>query len=222
MGLPEVWVSRSGAIAAFAAVARTALPPAPRTRGGDPQPDQTTAAADGPEVNAGPTFVKAGHWVSTAALGLVARLCHQSWSRLQDEWTLPAFDTVEVGDERLNCSRPWTEVALTEVGSRAARVCVHWTQVHWARLFTDEEVVVKVQRPGIQDKVQTDLDILALPPVCSSIGGRGDARVASGALVEQLRRARAANSSSWTRPGTWCRFTEQFRGGRRPGSGGLP
>jgi len=156
----------------------------------------------------GPTFVKAGQLVSSRS-GLVAPEYVAELSRLQDGVTPMAFDAVEsVMNAELR--QPWTEV-FVEV-DHAPLGSASIGQVHRARLLTGEEVVVKVQRPGIQDKVQTDLDILA------RFAGLLEHQVEEMrvwrpvALVEQLRRDLLRELDYRVEAGNMRRFAEQFRG----------
>jgi ubiquinone biosynthesis protein len=104
----------------------------------------------------GVTFVKLGQLASTRA-DLLPPLFIDELSSLQDRVT-PA---------------PWDEVAALladELGAAPEEVFAEFdreplaaasvAQVHRARLTTGEDVVVKVQRPGIRSVVERDLDIV--------------------------------------------------------------
>lgn len=104
----------------------------------------------------GPTFVKLGQILSTRpdliSLGLVKEL-----SKLQDD--VPAFPFSQVKEivER-ELSAPLEEIFhhFREEPLAAASI----GQVHRARLKSGEEVIVKVQRPGIQTTIAVDLEIM--------------------------------------------------------------
>ncbi|MBN8248764.1 MAG: AarF/ABC1/UbiB kinase family protein [Verrucomicrobia bacterium] len=156
----------------------------------------------------GPTFVKAGQIVSSRS-GLVPPDYVAELSRLQDAVTPMPFDSVE---QVLNAElrRPWSEVFVSV--DREPLGAASIGQVHRALLHTGEEVVVKVQRPGILDKVQTDLDILA------RFVGLLEHQVEEMrvwrpvALVEQLRRDLLRELDYQVEAGNMRRFAEQFRG----------
>lgn len=105
----------------------------------------------------GPTFVKLGQIASTRPDLIPANILVEL-ERLQDH--VPAFPYEEVtqiieaelGDtiENLFLNFSITPIAAASIG-----------QVHRATLRDGAEVVVKVQRPGIQKLVETDLNILA-------------------------------------------------------------
>ena len=105
----------------------------------------------------GPTFIKLGQFLSTrpdlVGVGLAAELQTLQTQVpadppevvrriLEVEFGAPAEEIFEAFDDR--------PLASASIG-----------QVHRARLKSGEEVVVKVQRAGIQRKVEVDLDILA-------------------------------------------------------------
>jgi ubiquinone biosynthesis protein len=104
----------------------------------------------------GPTFVKMGQVLSTRP-DLIPLDLVQELSRLQDD--VPPFPTDQVKEilhqelrAPMDAFFSWfdeTPLAAASIG-----------QVHRARLTTGEEVIVKVQRPGIKQIIDADLEIL--------------------------------------------------------------
>jgi ubiquinone biosynthesis protein len=104
----------------------------------------------------GPTFVKLGQLLSTRA-DLLPPDVVAGLVKLQDQVPPFPFDEVrrqveqELGAPLENLFA-WFDphpLAAASIG-----------QVHVARLFSGEEVVVKVQRPNLEELVETDLEIL--------------------------------------------------------------
>ena len=104
----------------------------------------------------GPTFVKVGQIASTRPDLLPAHVI-QELVKLQDRVPPFPFDDVkriieqELGAEIEDIFKEFRETPLA-----AASI----GQVHYAVLTTGERVAVKVQRPNIQQTIETDLDIL--------------------------------------------------------------
>ncbi|RJX35324.1 MAG: AarF/ABC1/UbiB kinase family protein [Desulfurivibrio sp.] len=104
----------------------------------------------------GPTFIKFGQILSTRP-DLIPLEYINELAKLQDD--VPSFSYEEV-----------CEVIARELGrspelvfqsfAREPFAAASIGQVHLARLPNDEEVVVKVQRPGIQEIIETDLEIM--------------------------------------------------------------
>ena len=104
----------------------------------------------------GPTFIKLAQALSNRA-DLLPEALIDEFEKLQSN--VPPFDTAlarQIIEEELG--RPIAEVFSefddTTLGSASIG------QVHRARLRTGEEVVVKVQRPGVREKVRSDLALL--------------------------------------------------------------
>jgi len=104
----------------------------------------------------GPTFIKLGQTLSTRSY-LFPPEYSRELAKLQDKVNPLGFDTIrEVITAELG--RPLDEVfaAFDEVPFASASIA----QVHRARLETGEEVVVKVQRPGVREAFAVDVMIL--------------------------------------------------------------
>jgi len=104
----------------------------------------------------GPTFIKLAQAMSNRA-DLLPEALIDEFEKLQSN--VPPFDTAvarQIIEEELG--RPISEVfsEFDDLPLGSASI----GQVHRARLRTGEEVVVKVQRPGVRDKVRSDLALL--------------------------------------------------------------
>jgi ubiquinone biosynthesis protein len=104
----------------------------------------------------GPTFIKLAQALSNRA-DLLPQPLIDEFEKLQSN--VPPFDVQLAKDiiER-EMGRPLDEVfaEFDDVPLGSASI----GQVHRARLLTGEEVVVKVQRPGVAEKVRSDLALL--------------------------------------------------------------
>jgi len=104
----------------------------------------------------GPTFIKLGQILSTRP-DLISAEFIQELSRLQDH--VPPFPYPEV-----------KQIIESELGTALGEIFEHFKetplaaasigQVHRARLRNGEEVVSKVQRPGIQKIIEVDFEIM--------------------------------------------------------------
>ena len=104
----------------------------------------------------GPTFIKLAQAMSNRA-DLLPQALIDEFEKLQSN--VPPFETAlarQIIEEELG--RPITEVfsEFDDLPLGSASI----GQVHRARLRTGEEVVVKVQRPGVREKVRSDLALL--------------------------------------------------------------
>ncbi|GAB6100319.1 AarF/ABC1/UbiB kinase family protein [Halanaerocella petrolearia] len=104
----------------------------------------------------GPTFVKLGQLLSTRSDLLPPRYIEEL-EKLQEE--VPAMDfkqVVAIIEDELegSCQDFFTELSATPLASASIG------QVHKGILKNGEEVVVKVQREGIESRVETDLEIM--------------------------------------------------------------
>ena len=104
----------------------------------------------------GPTFVKMGQILSTRPDLLPPEFLSEL-QKLQDHVQPFSFDQAkeiiesEIGKPLLETYRSFDEKPLASASIG---------QVHCARLITGEDVVVKVQRPGIQKIIDIDLEII--------------------------------------------------------------
>jgi len=107
-------------------------------------------------LDLGPTFIKLGQALSTRA-DLLPLEYVQALGRLQDK--VPAFDpnqAIAIVEAELGASIYHLYREFDPIPIAAASL----GQVHKARLHSGEEVVVKVQRPGLDRLFDTDFKIL--------------------------------------------------------------
>lgn len=104
----------------------------------------------------GPSFIKLGQIASTRYDALPPEITEEL-EKLQDHATVIPYEhvryTIETElEDTLENLFEWIDsepLATASIG-----------QVHTARLLTGEDVVVKVQRPALKSKIETDLEIL--------------------------------------------------------------
>ena len=104
----------------------------------------------------GPTFVKLGQILSTRPDLVPQALCDQ-FKTLQDNVQPIPFEQARAVIEA-SLGRPLGEIFLDFDEKPLAAASI--AQVHTARLASGDEVVVKVQRPGIRANIQSDLHLL--------------------------------------------------------------
>ncbi|MEY3012037.1 MAG: hypothetical protein RIT45_772 [Pseudomonadota bacterium] len=105
----------------------------------------------------GPTFVKLGQMLATRPDLASMTLCEEL-RKLQDD--VPPFPTAEARallERELGAPVERLFASFDPEPLAAASIA----QVHRARLETGEEVVVKLQRPGLDERLRADLDLLA-------------------------------------------------------------
>ncbi len=107
-------------------------------------------------LDLGPTFIKIGQSLSTRG-DLIPVEYVQALSQLQDQ--VPPFSSQEaiaVIEKEFNQSVNilFQEFAIDPLASASLG------QVHWAKLESGEEVVVKVQRPGLEKLLNLDFEVL--------------------------------------------------------------
>ncbi len=105
----------------------------------------------------GPTFIKLGQFLSTRP-DLVGVTLAEELQKLQTE--VPA-DPPEVARRILEIEFGASPDEVFDCFQDQPMASASIGQVHRARLKTGEDVVVKIQRAGIQRKVEVDLDILS-------------------------------------------------------------
>ena len=104
----------------------------------------------------GPTYIKLGQVLSTRP-DLVPVEFVNEFSKLQDKVPPFSFEAV-VQSIEAEFKRPW-EIAYAQLDPEPL-ASASIGQVHRARLHSGEEVVVKIQRPGIEKIVEVDLEIM--------------------------------------------------------------
>jgi predicted unusual protein kinase regulating ubiquinone biosynthesis (AarF/ABC1/UbiB family) len=132
---------------------------APELRETTPAPEGDPAGAEelADDLEAmGPTFIKLGQILSTRA-DLLPAAYLQALARLQDRVEQIPFEIVErtIEDELgVRISKAFLTFDATPLASASLG------QVHAAALRDGRLVAVKVQRPGIQDRIRDDLEAL--------------------------------------------------------------
>jgi ubiquinone biosynthesis protein len=104
----------------------------------------------------GPTFIKLGQFLSGRTDLLPAAYIEQLSKLLDAAPAVPADEIREVIEHELGV--PVTELFATFEDTPIASASIG--QVHHATLPDGQQVVVKVQRPGIEEEVKADLDLL--------------------------------------------------------------
>jgi ubiquinone biosynthesis protein len=129
--------------------------------GDDAAARSTTDAADADafvrDIEAlGPTFIKLGQLLSTRA-DLLPPAYVEAMARLQDDVEpFPYADVVAIVEDELRVRLSKAFVEFDEAPIAAASL----GQVHRAVIRGGREVAVKVQRPGVRERVLQDLDTL--------------------------------------------------------------
>lgn len=104
----------------------------------------------------GPTFIKLGQ-IASSRRDLVPKEIANELEKLQDE--VPAFSYEEIEtiiEQELGQSITQIFASFEEEPLATASI----GQVHIATLFSGKKIAIKIQRPNIEDKVTTDLEIL--------------------------------------------------------------
>ncbi len=119
----------------------------------------------------GPTFIKLGQVLSTRADILPAEYVDEL-RKLQDAAPPIPLEVVRAQIQRA-LGRPWDQ-AFAGIDERPL-ASASIAQVHRATTRGGDEVVVKVQRPGIREQIETDLDLVyylakALEAVIEEVG----------------------------------------------------
>ncbi|TJX61369.1 AarF/ABC1/UbiB kinase family protein [Soehngenia saccharolytica] len=104
----------------------------------------------------GPTFVKIGQILSTRP-DLIPSMYIEEFNKLQDNVKPEEFSELRSSiEEELNVNLEDIFIQISEIPLASASMA----QVHLALLLTGEEVAVKIQRPGIKEKMLGDIYIL--------------------------------------------------------------
>jgi len=101
----------------------------------------------------GPIFVKFGQ-IMAQRPDIMPRRYTEELQKLEDD--VPAFDS----DTAIQIIREEIDIDAFEYVQEKPIAAASIAQVHRARLKTGKEVVIKVRRPGIKEKIREDLDIL--------------------------------------------------------------
>jgi ubiquinone biosynthesis protein len=104
----------------------------------------------------GPSFIKLGQLLSTRA-DLFPPAYIEEFKKLHDSVPPDSFESIRDTVEK-ELKQPLSEIfeSFSETSMAAASVA----QVHRGRLFTGEEVAVKVVRPGIAKKIKEDIRLM--------------------------------------------------------------
>lgn len=148
-----------------------------------PEDDRPAQLAEDLE-EMGPTFIKLGQLLSTRS-DLLPRAYRDALAHLQDDVEPCSFGEIEdIVQESLGV-RP--SKAFAEVDARP-HATASLAQVHRARLRDGREVVLKVQRPGIREQVEVDLE--ALDRIAGLLDRHSDTarRYRAAEVVEEFRR----------------------------------
>ncbi|MDB4949887.1 MAG: hypothetical protein JWM27_2536 [Gemmatimonadetes bacterium] len=147
-----------------------------------PPPEATDLADDLERL--GPTFIKLGQLLSTRP-DLVPPSWAAALARLQDRVEPFAWDEVET-------------IVTTELGVRLSKAFARFDrepiaaaslgQVHRAALRDGREVAVKVQRPGVRERIVADLDALAEIAQFADRHTQAGRQYEFGRVLEELRR----------------------------------
>ena len=135
----------------------------PRWRARTVAADAQTAAMSVPErvrrtlEELGPTYIKLGQILSTRPDILPPRFIVELSKLLDTAPPVPASEITSVVEQELGGSldRWYADFSPTPIASASIG------QVHRATLLDGTEVVVKVQRPGVEHTIQADLNLLA-------------------------------------------------------------
>jgi predicted unusual protein kinase regulating ubiquinone biosynthesis (AarF/ABC1/UbiB family) len=131
----------------------------------------------------GPTFIKLGQFLSTRA-DLLPPVYLEALARLQDDLEpFPYADVERIVQDELSVRMSKAFIEFSPEPIAAASL----GQVHRAVLRGGRQVAVKVQRPGIRERVLQDLDALhELAPVFDRFAGPNRS-VDTARMVEELR-----------------------------------
>ena len=133
----------------------------------------------------GPTYIKLGQLLSTRA-DLIPPAYTRSLSRLQDDVEPFPYEDVEriVSDQLgFRISKGFASFDPEPLASASLG------QVHRARMRSGREVVVKVQRPGIRERVAADMEVLAEIAAFADRHSEAGRRYGFSELLRQFRRS---------------------------------
>jgi ubiquinone biosynthesis protein len=130
----------------------------------------------------GPTYVKMGQIVSSQA-SVIPEEWEVELEKLQsDVPPFPADEVREILQEELGAT-PEMLFAAFEIEPLAA---ASTAQVHRATLFSGEQVVIKVQRPGIRKQMKADLGIMQRAAAVATRRSEQLRAIDLGGMIEQF------------------------------------
>jgi ubiquinone biosynthesis protein len=156
----------------------------------------------------GPTFIKAGQFLSTRPDLLPAEFT-QELARLQDD--VPPFsfsDARQIVEQELGS--PLEEVFSDFQERPVAAASIG--QVHAARLPDGNEVVVKIQRPGLRATVRVDMEIMAHLAALAEKHLTGGESYQPALIVQELARSLERELDYNLEAANMERFAAQFAG----------
>ena len=133
----------------------------------------------------GPTFIKAGQFLSTRPDLLPAEFVEE-FAKLQDD--VPPFsfsDARQIVEQEFGSSLEEVFLDFQERPVAAASI----GQVHAARLPDGNEVVVKIQRPGLRATVRVDMEIMTHLAALAEKHVTGGEIHQPGLIVQELARS---------------------------------
>jgi ubiquinone biosynthesis protein len=156
----------------------------------------------------GPTYVKMGQIVSSQASVIPAEWEVELEKLQSDVPPFPAAVVREILEEELG-DAPERLFAAFEIEPLAA---ASTAQVHRATLFSGEQVVVKVQRPGIPTQMKADLGIMQRAVRVSARRSEGLRAVDLEGMIEQFSESVLAELNLMGEAYNAMRLTENMAG----------
>jgi ubiquinone biosynthesis protein len=148
----------------------------------------------------GPTYVKMGQIVSSQASVIPAKWEVELEKLQSDVPPFPGEEVREILEEELGAT-PERLFATSEIEPLAA---ASTAQVHRATLFGGEQVVVKVQRPGIRTQMKADLGIMQRAVRVAARRSEGLRAIDLEGMIEQFSDSVLAGWTFWAKPTTPC------------------
>jgi len=104
----------------------------------------------------GPTFIKFGQILADRP-DIIPEMLRLELAKLQDE-AVPMSDDEAIKAIEKELNSPLTDVFQDFNYKRIASASI--AQTYWAKLLNGEKVCVKIQRPGIEHKIELDLSLM--------------------------------------------------------------
>ena len=159
-------------------------------------------------VELGPTFIKLGQLLSTRP-DLIPLQYLSEFTKLQDRVTPFPFDQVEeiIRQElKGEISTFFSEFSPEPIGSASI------AQGHHARLLDGSEVFVKIRRPGIEESIRADLEILAILADFLEKHNTEISFLQPSRIVAEFSRSLEDELNLDLEYSNICRFARQFKG----------